>query len=219
MEAQGYTPTIPINDLRYTEPYEYSFAEAVKRGETEAYFQSCNMDYECAEDIYKLFSDNRSNRESTEILLMKHSKERAERVVAAIVNDAPSNRYADHKEWAAKVGSRTSDPVLPSFDFDIFKRIESYGHVLNLFIDEFRKAADSMKQAIFTVVGNDGKSISKSGWALPKEFAPPQAPQKSWDTASSIKDRMAAAEQLANEHNRNNAKQTRKTNRNNSHDL
>ena len=63
LESQGYNPTTPGNDLRFTKPYEGSYMESDKAGATEAYFQSCCIDYDCAEDIYRA-SSNMANHQS-----------------------------------------------------------------------------------------------------------------------------------------------------------
>ena len=214
LETKGYTPTVPIKDLRYTEPYIYSFAEAQKRGETEAYFQSCNMDYQCAEDISKTISRFSNPIVAAEEILRQHNKKRAECVVAAIVNNAPADKYPDHTEWASK--KTQAEPS--ARNVEVLQR--SITNVSNAFIQAFREAADSMKRAIFTVVDDDGKQVLKPGWAFSSEFAPPKAAEKSWDEGLSIKDRLATAERLAAEHNRNRQPSTtRKPRSSNDHDL
>ena len=219
LESQGYIPTIPQNDLRFIKPYESSFAEAQKVGETEAYFQSCTLDYECAEDIYRASSNVASHKIAAEEILMKYSKERAEHVVAAIVNHAPADKYPDHREWALQVGNAVK-PEPSVRNIEIFQKNVAV-NIFNSFIQTFRKVADSMIDALLPVVDDTGKRDWKAGWALPKEFVSPspKAEEKSWDVGLSFKEKIAAAERQAKEYNRNNSVQSHKPKRNNNHDL
>jgi hypothetical protein len=200
LEAQDFTPTIPANDLRFSKPYESSYMEAEKSKNTEAYFQSCNADYDCAEDIYRASSNTANHKSGAEEILTKYGRERAERVVATMINHAPADKYSEHRKWAVQIGNDiTLEPSVRNLE--IFQRHESI-NIFHLFIQTFRRIADSMINALFTVTDKDGKKISKSGWALPKEIAKSKSQDKIWDEGLSAKERLAVAEQLAAEHNR-----------------
>ena len=212
LESQGYAPTTPENDLRFTKPYESSFAEANKAGATEAYFQSCYMDHDCAEDIYRASSNMANHQSAAEAILTKYGKERAERVVAAMVNNAPADKYADHRDWASQKAAGLSLEA-SARNTEIFHRHKDI-NIFDAFVQTFRRVADSMINALFTVIGADGQKISKLGWAHPKEIAKSAPQDKNWDSGLSLKDRLAVAEQLAKEHNRNTKQSaSRKNNR------
>jgi hypothetical protein len=211
LESQGYTPTVPANDLRFSKPYESSYMEAEKAGKTEAYFQSCNMDYECAEDILRASSNMTNHQSGAEEILMKYSRERAERVVATMINNAPADKYSEHRKWASQIGGDiNSEPS--ARNIEIFKRHESI-NIFHAFIRTFRRVADSMINALFTVTDENGEKISKPGWAHPKEVAKAKPEEKNY-AGLSLKQRLAVTEQIAAEHNHNTTQSTsRKNNR------
>ena len=206
LESQGYAPTTPKNDLRFSRPYESSYVEAEKAGETEAYFQSCNMDYECAEDILRASSNMANHKSGAEEILMRYSRERAERVMAAMINNAPADKYSEHREWASQIGNNmNSEPS--ARNTEVFKRHESI-NLFHAFIQTFRRVADSMINVLFTVTDENGNKISKPGWAHPKEVAKSKPEEKNWDTGLSLKQRLAVTEQIAAEYNRNRREST-----------
>ena len=161
LESQGYNPTTPKNELRFTKPYEGSYMEADKAGETEAYFQSCSIDYDCAENIYRASSNMANHQSAAEAVLTKYGKERAERVVAAMVNNAPADKYSHPREWASLRGNAID--LEPSVrNTEIFRRHKDI-NIFDAFVQTFRRVADSMINAFFTVVDADGQKISS--WA------------------------------------------------------
>jgi hypothetical protein len=159
------------------------------------------MDYECAEDILRASSNMDNHKPGTEEILTKYGKERAGRVVAAMINNAPADKYSEHREWASRIGNAlTGEPSVRNVE--IFQRHESI-NIFHAFIQAFRRIAESMINTLFTVTDKNGKKISKSSWALPKEIAKSKPEEKVWDEGLSAKERLAVAEQMAAEHNRN----------------
>jgi hypothetical protein len=185
LESSGYIPTTPTDGLRFIKPYNSSFEEANKTGKTEEYFQSCHMDYDCVYDIYRAIASGQIHQKTAEEILVKYSKERAEGVVAAIVNNAPADMYSEHKKWASQKGGNSSREPMQR-KHEIFQRHnDDTSKTLNSFIVKFREIADSMQAAVFRV-DERGNPISKMGHALPREMEKPK---------SSMMDRWAAAEQ------------------------
>ena len=198
LELQGYTPTIPTHELRFAAPYKQPFGDAHNARETEEYFRSCNIDVECANEIYAAALDGRNHGEAAEEVLVKYGKQRAEWVVAAIVNNAQPDRYSEHRKWAELKGNtHGSDPT--ARNVEVFQKHNESHEVLDSFIRKFREIADGMKYTRFTVYDTKGNETSEWGFALPREFPPPKAEESNQDL--SFAERMAAAQRKAQEQN------------------
>jgi hypothetical protein len=209
LESQGYVPTTPTTNLRFIKPYNSTLSAIPSTDKMEQYFQSCHIDYDCAYDIYKAIFSGKPHQAAAEEILTKYSRERAEAVVAAIVNNAPADTYPAHKEWASQKGnSPNREPS--ARNLEIFQRHNMKHKVLDSFIQKFREVADTMKSSYFPFEDGrlfhddeNGKQITRSGWALPREFVAQKAKEENWDRGLSFADRLAVAEVKADEHNRN----------------
>ena len=218
LETKGYTPTIPQSGMRFIKPYEYSLAQAQKRGETEVYFQSLYMDIDCADFIRQRLEQGRAESSTVSAALTTYSKQRVEKVVAAFINNAPG-KYPNHAEWASEKASAV----------DTTQMHQAYKYApSDLFVQKFKEAADSMQSIIFKydehgspLVDENGKATTKWGWAFPMEAAAQKqfAGDKNWDIGLSISEKMAMAKQKADEHNRNQPQRTApKPKRSNNHE-
>jgi len=195
-------PSVPTEDLRFSVPYNPSFEEAEKAGQAEEYFQSCNMDYECTDDIYTAVFGGKNHQAAAEEILTKYSKERAERVVAAIVDNAPADKFAEHKKWASQI-RKNADSEPSARNIEIFQRHADKNNILEMFVKKFREIADSMSEALFPFIDNNGKQDWKSGWVLPNELTAQKARKQNLAKGLNIAQRMAVAEHKVNERESN----------------
>ncbi|MCL1882934.1 MAG: MobA/MobL family protein [Defluviitaleaceae bacterium] len=205
LESKGFTPTIPTRGLRFSMPYEYSYEEAEKSGETEAYFQGNFLDAVCASEIHKKVFGAYGQHEyekAAEEILTKYGQERAERVVAAIVNTSPEKLYASFRKWASQKEDILQDE--PSArNKAIFSEVTYGTNNMVKFLDKFKTAAESMRVATFQT--ERGTVLSS---ALPRELAKPQPPAQNSDDIlrnknSTFSQKMAAAQQKVKEQDLN----------------
>ncbi|MCL2816643.1 MAG: MobA/MobL family protein [Oscillospiraceae bacterium] len=190
LESAGYAPTIPTDGLRNTTRYSSSFEEADKMQNTEHYFQSRFIDFDCACAVIRAIGNCKGqyDKAAAEVLEI-YGKDRAEAVIAAMVNNAPDDKFAEHREWAAQIDNWTHlEPTVRNMD--VFEKLPYSFDVMNMFVKKFREASGSFYQT------------------------------RSWDKDLNFKERMTAAEQLVKERESNRQKSPpRKTNRNSDPDL
>jgi hypothetical protein len=77
-----------------------------------------------------------------------------------------------------------------------------------------------MKSAMFPTVDDNGNTIIKSGWGLPKEFTTQRADSKDWDKGLTFAERMTIAERKIKEQEHSKPPRSpRKPNKKNNHEL
>ena len=199
LESKGFTPTIPTSGLRFSKPYEFSYEEAEKSCETEEYFQSAFADAICASEVHsKVFKAyaQQAYEKAAEEILVKYGQERAERVVAAIVNTSPAKTYEFYREWASQKEDILQDEPTAR-NKSIFNQISFGSNSMMKFIGKFKAAAESMISASFQT--EHGIVL---GSALPTEIVKPKPPVQNPDDVlrnknSSFAERITAAQQKA----------------------
>ena len=211
LEANGFTPTIPASGLRFSAPYEFSYKEAEKSGETEAYFQSSFVDAVCASEVHSKTSNAHRQHEyvqAAEEILVKYGQERAERVLAAIVNTSPKEIYEFYREWASQKEDILQDEPTAR-NKGIFSEITYGTNNMAKFLGKFKAAAESMIAASFQT-----ERGIVFGSALPREIA---KSEPTVDKNLTLKQRMDVGRHGADEHNQGTT--ARKPNKNNDHEI
>ena len=144
LEKQDINPVAVTKDPRLVPVCKSSFVEAEKAGATQAYFQSRNLNKDCAEAIQQAISKNKKGERydmetAANEVVAAYGRERAEWTVAAMIDfvmtgayGKPPDNFLDHKEWAAQ-------KKMPDEPHGITPVIRT--DLLNDFIKTFKKVA------------------------------------------------------------------------------
>lgn len=134
LELQGQTLQVPKENSLNTPIFKKNFNAAKSAGTLGAYFKNRRVNNDCAVAIDEAIQKNKVGKDgyaledAAKTVIAEFGKERAEWVLSAFINDAPTDKFNAHKKWASQKNQSTEPQNI---------QINTHPAIMDIFTERF----------------------------------------------------------------------------------